>query len=541
MNSDYESAVQKWIETCLDKYYSSRFQARELVMGDEDSENVLKNGGQEFNKTKTLSNKQLTKMSCSFSQILRHRLHEHPHDSQGFVNVDVLLKEQQGRTLDHVREIVANDKKTRFALQQRGEQWFIRANQGHTSGHLNDEEMLTVLDYPIIGCFHGTFSTCIDSIKKSGLSRMERNHIHIAESDDAKSGKRATCDVKILINMELAMKDGIKFYKSTNGVILTSGNDQGFLLPKYFLRIEYIGKEGSTKDKNDSKEVSSEMPLEAIITDDDWDEEHEHICLERLEAQGKGTVSDFWRDKYITGSEKYWNEFYKRNADNFYKDRHYLHREWPEILANVWESEEQQEYLDFLEVGCGVGNAVTPLLDLNASLRVFAFDLSERAIEILRAHPLKELHPDRLHPFVYDIASAEAEFPPSNVFPKQVDLILCLFVLSAIEPSSIVFVLKRLNSLLKEGGKVLFRDYGRFDEAQLRFKKTSKIEENFYVRQDGTCSYFFELEETNAWFREAGFEPEEGRIQYIRKQQNNRLQDRSRYRVWLQGVYKKVS
>jgi methyltransferase-like protein 6 len=40
--------------------------------------------------------------------------------------------------------------------------------------------------------------------------------------------------------------------------------------------------------------------------------------------------------------------------------------------------------------------------------------------------------------------------------------------------------------------------FGRYDEAQLRFKKGSKLGENFYVRQDGTCSYFFDLTELQA-------------------------------------------
>jgi 2'-phosphotransferase len=47
---------------------------------------------------------------------------------------------------------------------------------------------------------------------------------------------RSTCDIYIEIDMEAAMKDGIKFYISSNNVILTEGVD-GALSPKYFKKV----------------------------------------------------------------------------------------------------------------------------------------------------------------------------------------------------------------------------------------------------------------------------------------------------------------
>ena len=45
--------------------------------------------------------------------------------------------------------------------------------------------------------------------------------------------------------------------------------------------------------------------------------------------------------------------------------------------------------------------------------------------------------------------------------------------------------------VMKPGGVLLFRDYGLYDHAMLRFGRGHKIADNFYVRQDGTRAYYF--------------------------------------------------
>ena len=70
----------------------------------------------------------------------------------------------------------------------------------------------------------------------------------------------------------------------------------------------------------------------------------------------------------------------------------------------------------------------------------------------------------------------------------------------------IIEVLRNLSAVLAPGGVLLFRDYGRYDMAQIRFKSGSKISEHFYRRQDGTRSYFFSREEVKSLGEEAGLE-----------------------------------
>ena len=135
-------------------------------------------------------------------------------------------------------------------------------------------------------------------------------------------------------------------------------------------------------------------------------------------------------------------------------------------------------------------------------------------------------------------------------------------------------MISKLSSYLKPGGKLLLRDYGRYDEAQLRFKSNSRLTENQYVRQDGTLTYYFSKDDLyniaqntiitlplplsyNNNNNVAG-NSEEGQEnisiadrhqqqkqyslqvlenEYVMRQYANRQQKVARYRVWIQAKF----
>jgi 2'-phosphotransferase len=88
----------------------------------------------------------------------------------------------------------------------------------------------------------GTENKFIESIIKNGLSRRNRKHIHFVndiEQDKIISGYKKKSNVKIIIDMKKCMENGIKFYRSSNNVILSEGIN-GIIDSQYFIDIEDI-------------------------------------------------------------------------------------------------------------------------------------------------------------------------------------------------------------------------------------------------------------------------------------------------------------
>ncbi|KAL6039888.1 hypothetical protein STEG23_029264 [Scotinomys teguina] len=329
----------------------------------------------------------------------------------------------------------------------------------------------------------------------------------------------------------------------------------------------------------------------------EWSEEQAAAAERKVQENSAQRVCPEKQVDYEVNAHKYWNDFYKIHENGFFKDRHWLFTEFPELapshdhLADLPLENQKSEvskcrssedgpgltteqhrcsctshgcetqlppveetvtqklsHLEMcadefpgssatyriLEVGCGVGNTVFPILQTNndPNLFVYCCDFSTTAVELVKTNP--EYDPSRCFAFVHDLCDEDQSYPvPEN----SLDVIVLIFVLSAIVPDRMQKAITRLSRLLKPGGMMLLRDYGRYDMAQLRFKKGQCLSGNFYVRGDGTRVYFFTQDELHALFTAAGLEKVQNLVD--RRLQVNRGKQLTMYRVWIQCKYSK--
>ncbi|KAG5283653.1 hypothetical protein AALO_G00044480 [Alosa alosa] len=322
-----------------------------------------------------------------------------------------------------------------------------------------------------------------------------------------------------------------------------------------------------------------------------WSAEEREDARRRVALNSSERIPQEDRAKYERDASHFWDGFYETHQNKFFKDRRWLFQEFPELLpprqdsASAAASAQDDEGLGdtgettasraaaqqpgkggehlgkqevlpgkqerhgaegssgfpgdhasfrILEVGCGAGNSVLPII---SSIRgrggfLYCCDFSSRAVQLVKNHP--DYDGSLCQAFVQDVCDVTASFPFP---PRSLDVILLVFVLCALQPHRVQGVVNRLSSYLKPGGVVLFRDYGRYDLSQLRFKKGQCFSENFYTRRDGTCVYFFTKEEVHDLFSAAGLEE----VQNLedRQLQVNRAKKVVMRRVWMQSKFRK--
>lgn len=199
-----------------------------------------------------------------------------------------------------------------------------------------------------------------------------------------------------------------------------------------------------------------------------------------------------------------------------------------------------------LEIGAGAGNTAFPVLanNKNPHLKIHACDFSKTAVDVMRSH--EEYNTDAMQADVWDIAG---DTLPPHVEEGSVDVAVMVFIFSALSPKEWAQAVRNVHRVLKPGGVVCFRDYGRGDLAQVRFRKGRYLEENFYIRGDGTRVYFFDRDELAAiWNGEAFADDAENpdmpkfeveNLGVDRRLLVNRAEKIKMYRCWLQGRFRK--
>jgi len=132
--------------------------------------------------------------------------------------------------------------------------------------------------------------------------------------------------------------------------------------------------------------------------------------VDRMRAQDSRLVSEFRAIQLEKDAKKHWDLFYKRNDTRFFKDRHWTTREFRELSGVAGNNGRNA----LLEVGCGVGNFVYPLMEDGLRFRkIFACDLSTRAIELLKVYKKRRI--GRQVEFKRDsLRNRPLVMPPSN-------------------------------------------------------------------------------------------------------------------------------
>ncbi|KAL2942647.1 Methyltransferase-like protein 6, partial [Bienertia sinuspersici] len=124
-----------------------------------------------------------------------------------------------------------------------------------------------------------------------------------------------------------------------------------------------------------------------------------------------------------------WSHFHSRHSTGkFFKERRYLLKEFPELLSC-------EDYSKVLEVGCGNGSTVLPILRAKEKIIVYACDCSVEALERAKQNLIYadiECVMERFYPFSCDFSATQ--FPKwlacESCRNKQSEKLLCCYLVN---------------------------------------------------------------------------------------------------------------
>jgi SAM-dependent methyltransferase len=301
---------------------------------------------------------------------------------------------------------------------------------------------------------------------------------------------------------------------------------------------------------------------------------------------------------------RFWDVFYQQKRDRFFKHRYHLRAEFAELVPasvqadprrhvpphvplfplssderiqleqasepsawrmSAFEPGLVQDSLLVAECGCGVGNALIPLLRANPRLFFFAFDFAPAAIRLLMLQP--EYDKARVFAYVSDLvapvsSSLDEQSPTGQVLdvdagatakldrwtpgvyrapPRQCHYVTCVWTLSAVPADLLPLAAARLAAMLQPGGTLLVRDYAVGDLAELRHPACARVDTDAslheYIRGDGTRVHYFQVAELEELFRSVGLRNEY--LHTVDRQVVNRKERLVMHRKWIAGKWTK--
>jgi putative RNA 2'-phosphotransferase len=169
-----------------------------------------------------MNEKETIRTSKFLSLILRHE----PErvglklDEAGWAGVSELLdavnRHGISLTLEGLKQVVATNDKKRFAFSEDGLR--IRASQGHSL----EVDLQYEPQTPPELLYHGTPERFVESIRRAGLNKGERHHVHLSPDPQTatKVGQRRGRPVVLTIRTGDMHRAGHQFFLSANGVWL---------------------------------------------------------------------------------------------------------------------------------------------------------------------------------------------------------------------------------------------------------------------------------------------------------------------------------
>jgi putative RNA 2'-phosphotransferase len=170
------------------------------------------------------------KVSKFLSLVLRHKPEQIglKLNAEGWASVRQLLRACNAHgfplSYEELEEVVAANDKKRFSFNPNGQ--LIRANQGHS---VNVELGYKPIEPPEV-LYHGTADRFLNSIKREGIVKGRRHHVHLSKdiSTATKVGQRHGKVIVLEVDSRRMQIDGHNFYLSENGVWLTE-----YVQPEY--------------------------------------------------------------------------------------------------------------------------------------------------------------------------------------------------------------------------------------------------------------------------------------------------------------------